>query len=118
MEKRRFYRTEFKTGGEIIYTGRHIPVTVVDLSLKGALVHPENADVLPDGADVLMRIRLSGSNVAIEAQARFVHQESQYLGFRFTSIDVESMTHLRRLMELNSGDPEEIENELSFLKEG
>jgi hypothetical protein len=46
-----------------------------------------------------------------------VHRELNYVGFRFELIDAESMAHLRRLLELNTGQADEIGHELSFLSE-
>jgi hypothetical protein len=55
--------------------------------------------------------------VSLHADARCVHRELNYLGFRFEMIDAESMMHLRRLMELNTGRADDIGRELSFLSD-
>jgi hypothetical protein len=39
------------------------------------------------------------------------------VGFHFTEIDADSMAHLRRLLELNTGDAGEIERELERMVE-
>jgi hypothetical protein len=44
-----------------------------------------------------------------------VHIDGQQLGLRSDSIDLDSITHLRRLVELNAGDPEMLEREISLL---
>ena len=44
-----------------------------------------------------------------------VHIDDQQIGLRCDSIDLDSITHLRRLVELNSGDPAELEREISAL---
>jgi hypothetical protein len=46
---------------------------------------------------------------------RVAHLENTHVGLRCESIDLDSMAHLRRLLELNSGDPELVERELSAL---
>ena len=43
------------------------------------------------------------------------HRENDELGLNCKDIDVDSITHLRRLVELNLGDPELLERELSAL---
>jgi hypothetical protein len=43
------------------------------------------------------------------------HCESEHVGFHCDHIDIDSITHLRRLVELNLGDPELLERELSAL---
>lgn len=115
MNKRRFLRTDFETDGVIQIGVQRIPFTLIDVSLKGALVNPEDPDAIPLGATGTLTIGLPGSPITITASGRCVHREYHYLGFRFESIDAESMTHLRRLLELNTGEGDEITSELSFL---
>jgi hypothetical protein len=43
------------------------------------------------------------------------HQENDEMGLNCKDIDVDSITHLRRLVELNLGDPKLLERELSAL---
>jgi hypothetical protein len=117
MEKRRFTRTDFETGGVIRTGDEGNPFTLIDVSLKGILTNPERPDEVSIGDEVSIEIGLPGSDVTIRADARCVHRELNYLGFRFESIDAESMTHLRRLLELNTGRAEEIGHELSFLRD-
>ena len=115
MEKRHFTRADFTTGGTIRRGTRQIPCVLVDLSLKGALVTVEDPDLVELNKLFEITIPLPGSDIAIKTSSECVHKESNYLGFRFHSIDAESMTHLRRLLELNTGWVDEISSELSFL---
>jgi hypothetical protein len=117
MEKRKFTRTDFETGGVIRVGEKSIPFTLIDVSLKGVLTNPERPDHVPVGEPAGIDITLPGSDIVIHADARCVHRELSYLGFRFELIDAESMGHLRRLLELNTGEAEEIGHELSFLTE-
>jgi hypothetical protein len=43
------------------------------------------------------------------------HQQNDELGVRCVDIDLDSITHLRRLVELNLGETELLERELSAL---
>ena len=115
MEKRKFTRTDFETGGTIRVGDDSIPFTLIDVSLKGILTNPERPDDVSIGEAVGIDIVLPGSTTEIHADARCVHREMHYLGFRFELIDAESMAHLRRLLELNTGRAEKIGDELSFL---
>jgi hypothetical protein len=117
MEKRKFTRTDFETGGVIRTKKDSIPFTLIDVSLKGVLTNPEKPDAVATGEAVTVDIDLPGSTVAIHAEARCVHRELNYLGFRFEMIDAESMMHLRRLLELNTGRADDIGEELSFLQD-
>jgi hypothetical protein len=44
-----------------------------------------------------------------------VHLEGQHIGMECQNIDLTSLTHLRRLVELNTGDAELMNRELSHL---
>ena len=44
-----------------------------------------------------------------------VHKTSHHLGLRSLHIDVESISHLRRIIELNLGDAELLNRELEML---
>jgi hypothetical protein len=52
---------------------------------------------------------------AITMETRVVHREGDDAGLRCLSIDLDSVTHLRRLVELNLGDPALLDRELSEL---
>jgi len=113
MDKRRFSRTGFQTSGEILLDDRRIEVSVIDLSLKGALV---SSDVdFSVGADVKLLIHLSNSELSIDTEGKIVHKEGSNYGIRFSSIDAESMIHLRSLMEYNTENYDKIGSELAFL---
>jgi hypothetical protein len=50
---------------------------------------------------------------------KVMHVEGRHVGLRCESIDLDSITHLRRLVELNSGDPGLLDRELgSLMREG
>lgn len=117
MEKRHFTRTGFITDGTIRIGSRSVPFTLIDVSLKGALIEPNEPQAVPGDSDCELAIRLPGSSITITALGICVHSEARHRGIRFTSIDADSMTHLRRLLELNTGRGDRITRELSFLVE-
>ncbi|OAE13426.1 pilus assembly protein [Pseudomonas simiae] len=87
---------------------------LVDLSLKGLLVRrPE--DWQGNGAQRFdVDIRLD-PQAHIQMQVRLAHDDHGQLGFVCEHIDLDSISHLRRLIELNLGDQEELERELGAL---
>jgi hypothetical protein len=90
---------------------------VIDVSLKGVLLQlPENGSV-PAGAPCLVSLPLSadGDPVEIAMAGELAHVEGGHAGVLCRSIDLESMTHLRRLIEVNLGDPAASERELKAL---
>lgn len=113
-QHRKFSRLPFKTASTLYFenTAQGIAGNLIDLSFKGALVEaPPEFEGTP-GQPVTLKIELEDSNVVIEMQAEVAHREAGRIGLHCVSIDLESMTHLRRVMELNLGDPGLLEREL------
>lgn len=113
-DRRRFRRIAFDARTTLAQNGWNWPVQLVDLSLKGLLVQrPEywqgNRAELFD-----VDIRLD-PQAHIKMQVRLTHDDDGQLGFVCEHIDLESISHLRRLIELNLGDQEELERELGAL---
>jgi hypothetical protein len=60
---------------------------------------------------------LPGSTIVLAFDAELIHREENRLGFKFLHEDLETLTHLRTLLELNTGDPEGVRSEmLAWLK--
>ncbi|MBX9847786.1 MAG: PilZ domain-containing protein [Rhodocyclaceae bacterium] len=113
-ERRRFWRANFHAGAKLLTDLAEYKVQIVDLSLKGALVTlPEPANV---GTQENCRLQLTlADDVSITLWGRIAHVAGLQIGIRCESMDLDSVTHLRRLVELNVGDPVLLEEEISFL---
>lgn len=91
------------------------PTRLLDLSFKGALLEkPEefNADLQQA---FLLTFGLEGLPNNIILQGHITHQEQGHLGLHCELMDIDSATQLRRLIELNVGDTELLNRELSNL---
>ncbi len=113
-EKRHYKRVRFIEDVEITHANKIYPGVVADISIKGILIR---LDKMP-AEDVIeqnwrIRLPLSG-NVQIIVNAKPSHCDikSRAVGFEFIKIDVDSMAHLRRLLELNTGDAATVERQL------
>ena len=51
----------------------------------------------------------------ISMETRVAHEQGRYIGLLCLAIDLDSITHLRRLVELNLCDPNLLEREVSVL---
>ena len=115
-DRRRFRRIAFDAKTEIRQNAQQWPVKLVDLSLRGLLVmRPEGwkgNKALPFDVD----IRLD-PKAHIKMQVKLSHEDQGQLGFVCQHIDLDSISHLRRLIELNLGDEEELHRELAALLE-
>lgn len=87
---------------------------LVDISLKGLLVVFPEGIATEVGALYQMEFRL-GVDAVIHMGVKVVHLKDHLVGLEWNDIDLESLTHLRRLLELNLSDPEEMHRELSEL---
>lgn len=115
-EHRRFNRADYHTKGYFELEKGAVHFGIINISLKGILVEPDNCDSCTLNMEVPLHIQLSSSEVEINTRAKLLHMEKGHLGFRFEEIDVESMIHLRRLVELNSDSADMIAGELNFLR--
>ncbi len=89
---------------------------VVDLSLKGALLDRPPAAGLATGTSCRLEVSL-GAEQAIALQGIVAHVDMRRVGIICRVIDIDSATHLRRLVELNLGASHLLERELSALLE-
>ena len=114
--RRRFKRIAFDARTEL-RQGEYIwPVKLIDLSLKGLLIERPEPWLGDKEQDFLVDIHLS-DDVDIEMDVRLAHEENGQLGFVCRHIGLESIERLRRLIEFNLGDPQELERELGALIE-
>jgi hypothetical protein len=114
-ERRRFQRVLFDAPAQLITPREVLDSGVVDLSLKGVLVRrPAGWRPLPEEG-VLVDIALDRPEARIRMHAAVAHIEPDHVGLHCRHIDVESAAHLRRVLELNLGDPSLLERELSTL---
>jgi len=111
-DKRRFTRVPFDSEVDIVAGGTHYPTELLDVSLKGLLV------VAPDGlfaGDACIVTLQLGEDLDIVMDCVVMHVTGDRAGLRIDRLDMESLSHLRRLLELNLGDPDLLDRELSGL---
>ena len=117
MDERRFRRIPFEAEMQLSTGDRSWSCRLLDIALKGVLL--ENALPLPLalGTVASLALPLPGSEIVLNFDAELVHREEHRLGFKFLHEDLATLTHLRTLLELNTGDPEGVRSEmLTWLK--
>ena len=115
-ERRRFKRIVFDAPTELTQGDRCWSVELIDISLKGLLV--ESLPAWNADSEQLFdaTVHLSPEAV-VRMQVQLRHIEDAQLGFICLHIDMASMEHLRRLIELNLADRTELEREFHELIE-
>jgi hypothetical protein len=114
-DKRHFVRIAMEGRAQLICGTRNWDSRLLDVSLKGALI--SRPGTWPGGAgdSCHLEITLPDSNVTLRMEGAVAHVGDEVMGFRCDHIDLESISHLRRLLELNLGDERLLERELSEL---
>lgn len=116
-EKRQFSRIAFDApvilqSGNMIWKSK-----LLDVSLKGALVLRPDSWTQDNNGNFSLSIQLDNSDVEIDMDVILAHTEEEHLGFHCEHIDLDSVTSLRRLVELNLGDEALLEREISNMLE-
>ena len=133
-DRRHFSRVQFQAAAKLSQSDHQAEVNVVDISLQGVLIEAfDNA-----GLDLSKPLQLTLSladNAVIEMDVHCVHQSNdshiidvtktddgdrvsandqpKKYGFCCDRIDMDSITHLRRLVELNLGCSDLLNRDLS-----
>jgi len=115
-DRRHFKRIEFDARTELGQGEFIWPVKLIDLSLKGLLIEKPEPWLGNREQDFFVDIHLS-DDVEIRMDVQLTHDDYRQLGFVCQHISLESIERLRRLVELNLGDPQELERELGALIE-
>jgi PilZ domain len=113
IEKRLFQRIRFAVTTEVEINGIHHETKLVDISLKGALLEFPHEAVFDTGLPCHLIIHLDMSDVTLSFTGVIAHSNDNLTGIKFITIDIDSMIHLRSLLELNSGDPDLVRSELN-----
>jgi len=115
QNRRRFHRILFDAPASIVCADKTYQCSIIDISLKGALVS-QPVDWNEAVADKMaLEIKLTDDGAQIIMQGEVSHIEDDHIGIQCNQIDIDSISHLRRLAELNLGDTELVERELAAL---
>ncbi len=113
-ERRKFSRILFDAHVELAQGEFHWRASLLDISLKGLLLQNTLPAEVIHNEPILVKILLS-DNTSIAMSVTVAHQHHNQTGLTCASIDIDSVSHLRRLIELNLGDAVAAERELSEL---
>ena len=116
MENRRqFTRILFSIKAELAVEEHTFPVSIHDISLNGALVTTPECDHSLVNKLGTLSFTLGDGESEVAMHIAIVHQHEDETGLQCNAIDIDSITHLRRLVELNLGDEAQLNKELSQL---
>ena len=114
-ERRKYNRVSFKSPATLTAEKFQVDCKVVDLSIHGALVQLLTPVDIEPPQTFHLNIPLDNDGEHILMELKLTHQENDQLGLECIHIDLDSITHLRRLVELNLGDSELLERDFQAL---
>lgn len=118
VERRRFSRILYRAPA-LITQGDEIKIaaTVQDLSLHGGLFQTIDDAIFDTEKEVMIELPLPESDIVIHFNAMIVGLEGDSVRVQLTYVDIESIAHLRRLVELNVGNDKLLHRELEQLSD-
>ena len=115
-DKRHFHRIFFNSDVTLSNESTILPCTLVDISLKGCLLQFDKN--WTGDLDSLYTLKLNLSDeISITMKTSVAHVVGSNVGFKCEHIDIDSISQLRRLVELNLGDSDLLERDLLALTE-
>jgi len=115
-DRRRFKRIAFDAKTDLKQGEHSWKVQLIDLSLKGLLIKRPEPWTGDPAEHFLVNIHLS-PDAYVEMDVRLTHDDQHQLGFVCLHIGLQSISHLKRLIELNLADQAELDRELAALIE-
>ncbi len=111
---RRFLRAMVQTPARLNLAGQMRDVRLLDISLQGALVEVPSGMLGTIGTRGRLRLNLMPTAI-IAMDVAVARTQGHCLGLRCVHIDIDSITHLRQLVERNSDDPQMLSRDLARL---
>ncbi|WP_425666413.1 PilZ domain-containing protein [Vibrio tubiashii] len=117
IERRRFSRIVYQTQATLTQESAVVNALVCDLSLHGLLLTSEQSDQLDTNKQVDVEFSLAGSDVTIQLVGNIVGLNNNVIRVSIDHIDIESIGHLKRLVELNVGDDDLLHRDIEHLSD-
>ena len=112
MKTRRFRRVPFTAEVSLTVDQGYYKGKLLDVAMKGALVETMVPLPIQAGTECALGIALPGTAISLDFDAELVYIDGLHYGFKFISENLDTLTHLRKLIELNTGDVETTRSEL------
>lgn len=115
-EQRMVHRVKFIARAALRMAEGSVEVQLLDISLKGALVDvPKTALIPPLESPVVLDLALGDSVELIMNGKTVRHAGGCRIGLAWDSMDVDTASHLHRLLVLNLGDETAFEADLDAM---
>lgn len=115
QERRQFTRFPFDGQITFIHEGKTFQAELIDISLKGALIEFPEAWAVGRVDNLDFSVFIHEQSIEIKFSGSIVHIEGKQVGISCEHIDIDSASHLKRLVELNLGDSLLLARELNAM---
>ncbi len=112
--RRQFRRVRIDADARVYSDRAMWPTRCVDVSLKGALIERPKEWMGEHGKTQRLELRFH-TLLIVSVNATVVHVSPRFIGYRFQRMDLDSFMRLKRIIELNLGDPELLSQELTLM---
>lgn len=112
--RRHFHRSVFHAPVRVSMRGQSYEALMHDVSLRGALVEFPTDCKLEPGDKCVVHLSLA-AGTSIRMENTVAHTKGRLAGMHCDHIDLDSMTHLRQLVEHNAQDPALLDRDLGLL---
>ena len=86
----------------------------LNISLEGAFFELADYCVFQKGDKWQLEFILPNSDISLQFKTEVIHSTEKMVGVKFDNIDIDTMNHLRCLMEGRPSNPEQVERELAL----
>lgn len=117
IERRRFSRIVYQAPAILTQDSQQFESSVSDLSLHGLLLTCEQSQQLSSGKQVQVEFSLPDSDITIQLIGLIVGVNGTVIRLSINHIDIDSIGHLKRLVELNVGDDELLHRNIEHLSD-
>jgi hypothetical protein len=87
----------------------------LNISLKGAFFELADYCLFQKGDKWQLKFILPNSDINLQFKTEVIHSSGKMVGVKFVHIEIDTMNHLRCLMEGQTSNPEQLERELALL---
>lgn len=116
-ERRRFSRIIYQVSALLEQGDLALQATIQDLSLHGLLLKAENASSLEPSRKVDVAFSFAQSKQVMQLTANIISITDNEIRLKINNIDIDSISQLKRFIELNVGNNELLNRELEHLSD-
>ncbi len=117
-ERRQFSRIVYHAVATLEQGSTQCLGQVKDISLHGLLLNVDNPDICFRTDHLIdVRFTLPGSDIELSMSTQLVNKSGATFRMRIDHIDIESLSHLKRLVQLNVGSDELLNRNIEHLSD-